>query len=88
MLSALFSLVMPAVFNMEIKRALDEMENGDAATVRASARRLSYVAPLVNFDNLPRQYASENGEKREALAEAYLQLTGKSLERRTRFPND
>lgn len=88
MLSALFSLVLPAVFNIEIKRALDEMKNGDAATVRANARRLKYVAPLVNFDSLPRQYASENGEKREALAEAYLELTGKSLERRTHFPND
>jgi hypothetical protein len=88
-LSAIFSLVLPSVFNLEVKRALDEIKSGDARAVRAGAGRLKFVAPLVNFDALARQYnSSADGEKREALAEAYLELTGKSLKLGARFPND
>ncbi len=79
-LSAIFSFVIPYVVNVEIKKAMDEMINGDAQTVRSNARKLKYVAPLVNFERLDRNYASEKSEKTIALRDAYLSLGGKDAE--------
>lgn len=84
-LSALLSFVLPSVINLKVEQTLDEMQNGDAQTIRASAQRLEYLAPIVNFDFLARSYLLEknddpNNEKRAALAEAYQELTGENLE--------
>lgn len=84
MLTAVFSVCLPAVLNIQIKRALDEISDGDAQAVRAQAANLKYVAPLTDFSDLPRQYNSgrlnSDEEKRAALAEAYRELTGKNIE--------
>lgn len=86
-LSALLSVVVPYVLNVNIKHALDEIKSGDAQAVRANAQTLRYLAPLVDFDSLARQYALENGatnrEKKAALAEIYLELTGENIERKS-----
>jgi hypothetical protein len=83
MLGAVFSVALPTVLNIQIKRALDAMRDGDAQTVRAQAAKLKYVAPLVDFSDLPRQYAfdaAQDREKRAALAEAYREFTGENIE--------
>lgn len=86
MLTAVFSVCLPAVLNIQIKRALDEIKNGDAQTIRARAATLKYVAPLVDFSGLAMQHnfraGQMNEEKRAALAEAYRELTGENIEDR------
>jgi len=83
-LSAVFSVCLPTVLNIQIKRALDAMRDGDAQTVRAQAANLKYVAPLADFGGLARQYAfgadKQDKEKREALVEVYRELTGGNIE--------
>lgn len=82
-LSAIFSVVVPYVVNVEIKKTMDEMINGDAATVRADAQRLKYVAPLINFHALAGKCSfnsrQKSDEKTDALREACLTLTGKDF---------
>jgi hypothetical protein len=91
MLSAVLSFALPTVLNMQIEKALGEMRDGDARAVRARARNLKYVAPLVDFERLDRESSSENNvndeEKRAAMLKAYRDLTGKSMERDS-FSND
>lgn len=91
-LSVLFSAVVPWVLNVQVQNALDEMSRGDARTIRAKARGLKYVAPLVNFDVLARQYALENekmdDERKAAFAEVYRELTGENIESRTNILMD
>jgi hypothetical protein len=83
-LSAVFSVCLPTVLNIQIKRALDAMRDGDAQAVRAQAANLKYVAPLVDFKGLAREYAfgaeRQDAEKRAAVAEAYRELTGEDIE--------
>jgi hypothetical protein len=85
MLSAVLSFTLPTVLNIQIERALDEMRHGDAQAVRAQARNLKYVAPLVDFERLAEEFAFRNNmrdeEKRDAIVKAYRDLTGESLER-------
>lgn len=59
-LSAIFSFVVPYVVNVEIKKAMNEMINGDAQTIRSNARKLKYVAPITNFDALERKCGYDN----------------------------
>jgi len=91
-LSVIYSLIVPYVINVEIKKMLDEMTNGDAQTIRSNAQILKRIAPLVNFDALAEKYAFENrstnNEKTIAFREAYLKLTGKDIEPRgNRLPD-
>lgn len=83
-LSAIFSVVIPYVVNVEIKKTMDEMINGDAPTIRADAQKLKYVAPLVNFHALAAKLSYNSREKHDektiALREAYLKLTGKDID--------
>ncbi len=91
-LSAVLSLAFPLILNMKINETLSKMRNGDAQTIRAGARRLKYVAPLVNFDVLAQSYMSEkadpNNQRRVALVEVYQQLTGENLDSRANRLND
>ncbi|HEY0428011.1 MAG TPA: hypothetical protein VGC76_09535 [Pyrinomonadaceae bacterium] len=84
-LSALLSVVVPSVANAQIKKSLDEMARGDAPTIHAKTQSLKYIAPLVNFDVLLRRYKSANlgNEEKKALAEAYRELTGESVEKKS-----
>lgn len=79
-LGAIFSVVVPAVINMEIKRMIDEMINGDVRTIHTNARILKYVAPITNFDaltfNYSRLYDSQYSEETKAITEEYKNLTG------------
>ena len=88
-LTGMFSAIVPWVLNVQIRNDLDEMSKGNAQVIRVKAQRLKYVAPLINFDFLARQYTSENQtlhpERKAALAEAYRELTGKNLERQSQF---
>jgi hypothetical protein len=83
MLSAVFSFCLPAVLNIQIIRSLDKIVDGDAADVRAQAANLKYVAPLVNFNDLVKEYtfgmSNRDEEKHAALAEAYRELTGENI---------
>lgn len=88
-LSLLLSAVVPYVFNASIKNSLDRIARGDAATIRGEAQYLQLVAPLVNFESLPRQYYGEaNRERKTALAEVYENLTGENIERKAHILMD
>ncbi len=84
-LSAIFSLMLPAVVNLEIKRSFENIKNGDVQTVRAEAKKLKYVAPLVNFEGLALLYFSsssseeQRSEKMKEIAEFYEEMTGKDI---------
>lgn len=87
-LSAIVSLVVPLIANLQIERILEEMKNGDAATIRANAEKLRYVAPLVEFDLLALHYHRSNAivrnsEQMRVLAEVYQDLTGVDIEEKT-----
>ena len=83
MLSAVFSLCLPTVLNLQIYKALNEINYGDAQTVRAQAAKLKYVAPLVDSGVLLKPYKQcaikRDEEKKAALAEAYRELAGKNI---------
>ncbi len=76
-LTGLYSLVVPAVINLEIKELIDEMKTGNAQTVRQNAKYLNYVAPITNFDSLRKTYHQypQGHPKRQAIAEVYEDLS-------------
>lgn len=86
-LSIVFSLVIPAVINFQIRKNLNEMLNGDVPTIRKSAQTLRYFALITNFDSLALLYhrsgKDKNDEKIKAIAEAYKNLTGENVEENT-----
>ena len=79
-ITAIFSTVIPAIINVEIKRMMDEMLNGDAETIHARAQILKYVAPITNFDALTFKYSRSRdpqfNEETKALTEEYKNLAG------------
>lgn len=84
-LSAIFSLTLPAVVNLEIKRSLNNVRNGDAEMIRAERKKLKYVAPLTNFDGLALEYyrvapQERKSERIQELADFYREMTGKNIE--------
>lgn len=83
-LSALFSMVVPSVANVQIKKISDEIKDGDVRTIREKTRTLKYFAPLVNADFLAKRYfrsLSADGETEEmrVIQEAYRELTGEDV---------
>lgn len=89
-LAAIFSAVVPSVINLEIKRVLDEMEKGDAQTIRANSRILKYAVPIINLDKLALRYhrsAPDQGETEEmrTIADVYKELTGEDIETKGRI---
>lgn len=92
-LSAIFSLTLPAVVNLEIKKSLDNVRNGDAEVIHAEAKKLKYVAPLVNFDGLALLYFrsapnEKQSEKMRAVAEFYNEMTGENIESKAKVLMD
>lgn len=84
LLAAVFSVTVPWTINMHIKRELDRIQSGNSEEIRAAASRLSYVRPLIDVSPLAVQYhrlsdKTESG-RRQALAEAYRDLSGKNIE--------
>jgi hypothetical protein len=89
----IFSFAVAWTINAEIKKSLRIMENGDAATVYAESRKLKYVSPLVNFDNLALIYHrtprdNRETEKARAIADVYMDLTGERVEDKSRVLMD
>lgn len=81
-LSAIFSLTVPYVFDAKIYKDLETMKNGDAQTIYKTAQKFEYIAPIVNFDILAGNYCdSEDKDEQKALSKVYQHLTGKSMER-------
>lgn len=80
-LAAIFSFVIPYVINVEIKKSMVAMLNGDAQTIRSNAQKLKYVAPITNFDLLESKCNYDNrfsnDEIRIALKEACAELIDK-----------
>lgn len=91
-LSAVLSFAFPAILNLNVEKSLDEIKNGNIKTIQYSAQRLRFIAPLVDFDVLAEEFASEknrlNNERRDVLAEAYQQLTGENIESRANRLSD
>lgn len=81
-LSAVLSITVPMLINVEIQRSLVAMKNGDVNTIHENEKRLKYVSPLVNFDALGGHYcASPNSDEHKALAEIYEKYTGEDIQR-------
>lgn len=77
-LSAILSLSLPILVNRKIETGLQTMRNSDAQTVRATARRLKFVAPLIDVKRLNwSSCGQENSPKAQAMIEAYQDLDGK-----------
>ncbi len=58
-LSAVLSFTFPAILNLNVKKSLNKIKNGDVKTIQATAQSLKLVAPPVNFDVLAKEFASE-----------------------------
>ncbi len=91
-LSAILSFTFPAILNLKVKESLEAIKNGDVKTIQLNTQRLKFIAPLINFDVLTEEFASEknrfNNERRDALAQAYQQLAGESIESRANHLTD
>ena len=85
-LTAILSVVIPAVATVRIKRAMNRLTKGNAETIRYEAQNLKYVTPLINTDGLVNRYWNENDdEDKQAIAEAYKKLTGDDIETKNRL---
>jgi hypothetical protein len=81
-LSAVLSFTIPMLVNVKIQNLLNQMNNGNAETIKLNAEKLKYFYPLVNFDVLGGHYCdSPQSEEHQALAEVYQRFTGESVER-------
>jgi hypothetical protein len=87
---ALFSVVVPAVVNIDINRSLENIKHGDAQNVQEESLKLWIAAPLVNTEELfityryTSEYTSAGAEKREAIAALYKDMTGEEIENKLR----
>jgi hypothetical protein len=85
-LAALLSAIVPVIANQQLKKSLDKIIDGDAATIRAEAQKLKWFAPLVNFDVFERRSRFNNTEEEQkALVDAFYQLTGEDLEKKSQM---
>lgn len=81
-LAAILSLSLPILVNRKIESGLQAMRNGDAQTIRATARRLKMVAPLVDANRLKgADCGNEDSAARDALFETYEELSGRKSRR-------
>ena len=85
-LTAIFSVIVPTVININLERLIDEMETSDAATIRANARILKYAVPLVNLERIAGRYYiaapdDKETEENKAIADVYEELTGEKIRR-------
>jgi hypothetical protein len=82
-LTAMFSLITPAIINIKIQKGLETLQNGNPSEIRRTAQRLRFVAPLVDFTKLYQKYDKtgniEIAEQNQALAESYKMLTGQDI---------
>jgi hypothetical protein len=80
----IFSASLAWTINSEIKNSLRWIEIGNPQVAYDESRKLKYLAPLVNFDNLTTIYRNtpKESEKSKAIAEIYKELTGKNIEDR------
>ena len=72
---------------------MDEIENGDAQTIRANSQSLKYVVPLINLDKLALRYHRSAPDEREneemkAIADVYKELTGENIETKVQILMD
>lgn len=84
-LSAILSVVIPSVANVQIKKTIDEMNKGGAQTIRTNAQSLKYLVPIVNLDSLALRYhrvqpKERDTEEMKAIAEVFRELTGEDIE--------
>lgn len=90
----IFSAVVPAVINLEIRNSLENIRRGDAQAVRDEAFKLKMTAPLLNTENIALIYretwaeTEEDAAKKQALAELYREITGDDVDQRSNMLND
>ena len=80
----IFSASLTWTINSEIKKSLRWIEIGNPQIAYDESRKLRYVAPLVNFDNLVLIYHQlpRESEKSKMIAEIYKELTGEDIKYR------
>ena len=86
----IFSASLAWTINSEIKNSLRWIEIGNPQVAYDESRKLKYLAPLVNFDNLVSIYRNtpKESEKSKVIAEIYLELTGVNIDNRPLNPLD
>lgn len=84
--AAILGLIIPLTINIQIRKNLQQIVNGDIEDVYSNAQTLRFFAPIVNFDLLEMHYYrgiksenAENAEKMQAITEIYHNLTGKDI---------
>jgi hypothetical protein len=83
LLAALYSIVVPAVINIEISRSVNDIRFGDVGKVKAGTAKLRYISFLVDTTPIARSYYRfENRDEREAIGDAYEVLSGESINNR------
>ncbi len=86
-ITGLFSLITPAVINLEIEHSLARLRSGSYETIQHETELLRLVSPIVNADSLRSEIRRETDQARKgALADAYEKLTGANIERQVRSP--
>ena len=83
----IFSASLAWTINSEIKNSLRWIEIGNPQVAYAESRKLKYLSPLVNFDNLALFYNramidEKKSEKMQTIAEIYKELTGQDIEKK------
>ncbi len=79
-LTGMFSVITPAVINMEVERAADRIKNGNSAAIMRNAKFLYLISPIINADFLKTEYRNETiPERKIAIANAYKSITGQDL---------
>lgn len=92
-LTAMFSLITPAIINIKIQKGLKTMQYGNAAEIRRTTKRLKFVTAITDFSSLHSRYNYSdssrynysnygdvlNSEESKALTESYKMLTGKEI---------
>jgi hypothetical protein len=85
-LGVIFSAIVPLAMNWEVQKSIDEINNGSESEMHFAAKKLTVLAPLVNFDQLALHYhlrdSKQEGatERRMFIAEFYERMTGIDVE--------
>lgn len=85
LLAALYSVVISATINIEIRKELDRMRFGNEAVIREGAAKLKLVRFLVEPDPLARAYyrlpeRERTSDRAMALAKGFKELSGANIE--------
>lgn len=88
-LATIFSFAFPAALNIKLESLFSAIENGDAEIVRANARTIRVISPIIDPNRLVKQYRysklDDPDEKQIAVDQLYRSISGKTLSQQIAF---